>query len=86
MCPRCQGYLIRDLGFQTLTHEGTAYHCINCGNYIDLTIIRNRQSTPKETPRVPKRRISKYDMGDDTYALAVRCSLLLDSGSLAGIL
>lgn len=84
MCPRCNGYLVRDLGFQSTTHEGTAYHCINCGNYIDLCILNNKQR--KVDPHAPTRRASKYDMGDDTYALAVRSDVLLGSGGVFGLL
>lgn len=47
-CERCNGYLIRDFGFQSITNERIAYHCINCGNYIDPTILHNRQHSAME--------------------------------------
>lgn len=79
MCPKCNGYLVRDLGFQTVTHEGVAYHCVNCGNYIDLNILRNRQLTPTQRS-ANAHKIVKHGLGDDPDTLSGLGARLLARG------
>jgi hypothetical protein len=80
-CPRCNGYLVRDLGFQTTTHNGTAYHCVNCGNYIDLHILRNKQLTLAEREANADKR-TKHSVGDDSASLSGFSAKFLDGSSL----
>ena len=85
MCPRCNGYLIRDNGFQCTTHSSIAYHCVNCGNYIDLRILYNKQMTPAEREANAHKRI-KHSMGDDSDSLSGFSAKFLDGSSLFELL
>ena len=78
-CSRCNGYLVRDIGFQCVTHSSEAYHCINCGNYIDLRILRNRLLTPEELK-------ADANMGDNIDGLSSFSGLFLGSSSLLELL
>lgn len=83
MCPRCQGYLTRDTGFEFTTQSHPAYHCVNCGAYLDLCILKNQRLTLDERSHlVTKTRVSHAPMGDDTHALLVRDSVFLDHGTV----
>ena len=86
MCPRCQGYLVRDTGFENITKSKPAYHCVNCGHYVDLCIIKNKSITPEQRRQYAGKRISKYDMGDDAYPVSCVSTLLLDSGHVSSLL
>ena len=60
-CPKCDGLLVRDLGYELEINAKPAYRCVNCGKYIDRRIIINQGVTlaeqaafkekPKATPR-----------------------------------
>ena len=82
MCPRCKGYLVRDLGFQHVTHEGTAYHCLNCGNYLDLRILRNQSLSLEERKAYAPRRVITHTLGDDAYVLSGAGGVFLGGGDL----
>jgi|CXWL01.1.fsa_nt_gi hypothetical protein len=70
MCPRCAGYLIRDLGFQTITSSGPAYHCVNCGNYLDLAILRNQRLTLEERQAYAPKGMAIHSRRDAAYVLS----------------
>lgn len=40
-CPKCDGYLERDHGYEYVVQSRPAYRCINCGKYIDQRIVIN---------------------------------------------
>ena len=81
MCPRCNGYLTRDKGFEFATQSHPAYHCVNCGAYYDLCIMKNQRLTQDERSHlVTNTRVRHAPVGDDTYALLVTHSLFLDHG------
>ena len=84
-CSRCNGYLVRDTGFQYVTHSSVAYHCVNCGNYIDLRILRNRLLTPEELKADANNRV-KHSVGDDIDGLFGFSGLFLGSSSLFKLL
>ena len=84
-CSRCNGYLVRDIGFQCVTHSSVAYHCVNCGNYIDLRILRNRLLTPEELKADANNRV-KHSMGDNIDGLSSFSGLFLGSSSLLELL
>ena len=85
MCPRCNGYLVRDIGFQCITHEGAAYHCVNCGNYIDLHILRNRRLTLAERIANAHKK-PRHSVGDDSDSLSGLGVRFLDASSLLELL
>lgn len=82
MCPRCAGYLVRDRGFQTVTHEGPAYHCVNCGNYIDMTILRNKEIVQHDTGKRPRQPL----FGDDSVYVFNGSGGILAGSSLLDLL
>lgn len=82
MCPRCNGSLIRDLGFEHNTHEGVAYHCVNCGNYIDLCILKNRNLTMEELYAVSHKRGRQVESHSGTFTLSGYGHVLFDRGSV----
>ena len=46
-CPRCQGLLVLEQGWFGFDqeHQFTEYRCLNCGNILDDTIVRNRKES-----------------------------------------
>jgi hypothetical protein len=47
-CPRCQGLLVGDLCYDIDDDQGqrwfSALRCVQCGDVLDPTIVRNRQA------------------------------------------
>ena len=78
-CNRCNGYLMRDRGFESITHTSIAYHCVNCGNYIDLCILMNRGLSLEARNRAAHKKSGSYMTADETFVVR---SVLLGQSSL----
>lgn len=86
MCPRCQGYLVRDKGFESITRSRPAYHCVNCGRYIDLCILKNSELTLAERSKLgDHKHVPKGAVGDDPHFVSCVGSLLLDRGTVSSL-
>lgn len=48
MCPKCRGLMVRELYFESVTGSTPCFYCVNCGNYTDPVIRRNKAMTPAE--------------------------------------
>ena len=81
-CPKCNGYLTRDLGFEHTTHEGVAYHCVNCGNYLDLCILKNRSLTLEQQHATAHKRTGHHATDTDTFTISRYGHVLLGVDSV----
>ena len=77
-CPRCSGYLTRDYGFEWLTNSKPAYCCVNCGYYLDRTILRNRGVKQHDTGKRPRQPV----LGNGSDYVLNGFGGILDCGSL----
>ena len=82
MCPRCNGYLVRDKGFEHMTHALPGYHCVNCGNYIDLCILKNRSLTLEQQHETAHKRTGHHVIDTDTFAISGHGHVLFGASSV----
>lgn len=69
-CPKCNGYLERDHGYEHIVQSRPAYRCLNCGKYLDQRIVINT-NPDREAPDVHvSKGISRFIRSVNAYRVA----------------
>ena len=68
-----------------MTHSNIAYHCANCGNYIDLCILKNRGLTLEERNETAHKRHGYHVTNPDTFTISSAGHVLLASSGVSDL-